>query len=295
MLLIKLILISNNNLKLTLGTVQFGIQYGISNTSGIPSDLALKEILQEAQVQGITKLDTAYAYGNAEDRLGFLVENRFKIITKFPILTTSDALRTSFEDSLSRLQQNSIYGYLAHNADVLLQNPDLWTVLQEFKADGKVAEIGYSLYQPEQLEQLLDLQCVPDLVQLPFSVLDRKFQEYLPQLKALGTEIHVRSVFLQGLYFMNPQSLPEKLHSLAPALTQFQALCKEANCTVGDAALNYAVTNPYIDEVVIGVENASQLRDNCTSIKNWQPVPDLILALEALEVEDKNLLNPANW
>ena len=282
-------------MKITLGTVQFGINYGISNTHGVPSDDELKAIFSVAKEGGIECLDTAQAYGNAEERLGLFSGNQFKIITKFPNVSTNEELEKMLAASLIRLKSDSIYGYLAHNADILIEKPFLWETLQKAKTEGKIQKIGFSLYSPQQLEKLLELNCVPDLVQLPYSILDRKFEAKLAELKQLGTEIHVRSVFLQGLYFMNPNALPEKLLPLQSALTDLQSICNENGAAVGDVALNYVISNLNIDQIVMGVETAEQLKENIQSVLNWKGGSDLFSKIEAIEIKDKSLLNPVNW
>jgi aryl-alcohol dehydrogenase-like predicted oxidoreductase len=282
-------------LKITLGTVQFGIQYGISNTHGVPSDSELESIFSVASELGIQQLDTAKAYGNAEERIGQLSNSKFDIITKFPNVTSEKDLEIALSESLQKLNVASIYAYLAHNADVLIQNPSLWEVLLEARKKGEIKKIGYSLYTPEQLERLLDLNCIPDLVQLPYSILDRKFEKQLSILKQLGTEVHVRSVFLQGLYFMNPNELPEKLQPLQDSLLELKNLCIENNVSVGEVALNYVISNPNIDKLVIGIETAEQLRENINLVTNWKSNNRLFSKIEAIKIKDKSLLNPVNW
>ncbi|MFY7740913.1 MAG: aldo/keto reductase [Flavobacterium sp.] len=282
-------------MKIILGTVQFGIQYGISNTHGVPSDSELESIFSVASELGIQQLDTAKAYGNAEERIGQLSNSKFDVITKFPNVDSEKELELALSESLQKLNVSSIYGYLAHNADVLIQNPSLWEVLLKAKKDDKIKKIGYSLYIPEQLERLLDLNCIPDLVQLPYSILDRKFEKQLSILKQLGTEVHVRSVFLQGLYFMNPNELPEKLQPLQDSLVELKNLCIENNVSVGEVALNYVISNPNIDKLVIGIETAEQLRENINLVTNWKPNNVLFSKIEAIEIKDKSLLNPVNW
>ncbi len=282
-------------MKITLGTVQFGIQYGISNTHGVPSDSELESIFSVASKLGIQQLDTAKAYGNAEERIGKLSNSKFDIITKFPNVDSKEDLELALSESLQKLNVSSIYGYLAHNADVLIQKPSLWEVLLEAKKEGKIKKIGYSLYTPEQLERLLDLNCIPDLVQLPYSILDRKFEKQLSILKQLGTEVHVRSVFLQGLYFMNPNKLPEKLQPLQDSLVELKNLCIQNNVSVGEVALNYVISNPNIDKLVIGIETAEQLRENINLVTNWKSNNALFSKIEAIEIKDKSLLNPVNW
>ena len=282
-------------MKITLGTVQFGLNYGISNKNGIPSDFELPSIFETAKKAGIRYLDTAKAYGNAEERIGTLSNNEFQIISKFPNVLSIGELRIVFLETLNNLKLKSIYGYLAHNADVLINNPSLWNVLLELKKEGKIKKIGYSLYQPEQLDKLIELNLIPDLVQLPFSILDRKFEDKFTLLKSLGTEIHVRSVFLQGLYFMNPDELPEKLEALQPILNEFHQYCQEEKVSASEVALNYVVLNSKIDQVVLGVENAEQLQENINLVLNWKSNISLFLKIENINIKDKSLLNPANW
>jgi len=281
--------------KIALGTAQFGINYGISNEKGIPNDKELKMIFTSARNHGIKYLDTHSAYGNSEERIGTLGNSFFKIVTKFSKVTSNMELRSSLANSLKRLNADFIYGFLAHDPNSLISAPSLWHELLELKRSGKIKKIGYSLYSPEQLEKLMELGCIPEIVQLPYSLLDRKFEGYLPLLKEHNTEIHVRSVFLQGLYLMNPSSLPKKLSSLKESLTILQKLCKNEKKSVAEIALNFVRVNPYIDQLVIGVESAQQLNENIDLISKQISSPEFFVKLDSINVKDKLLLNPSNW
>lgn len=282
-------------LKLCLGTVQFGVQYGIANKNGVPSDEELLRIFAIAKEAGVQCLDTARAYGNAEERIGQLSGQSFQIVSKFPTVSTEQELEEALVQTLKNLGTTSIYGYLAHNAANLMEHPALWKTLLNIKAAGKVEKIGFSLYNPEQVGVLLDKGCVPDLVQVPYSILDRKFEQEIAVLKKLGTEIHVRSVFLQGLYFMNPSELPKKLQALAPALSELHQHCAVQQVGVGQVALRYVYENPNIDQLVIGVDTAAQLQENIQLVSNTDSFAALFSAINAIQIPDKNLLNPANW
>lgn len=282
-------------MKLTLGTVQFGIDYGISNTDGVPSDAVLSEILYLAKTAGMDCLDTANAYGNAEERLGLYNNNRFKLVTKFPKVTSSNELKSSLNDSLQKLKQEAVYGYLAHNADILIENPELWQTLLQLKEEKKVKKIGYSLYDPLQLQKLLELDCIPDLVQLPYSMLDRKFESAIEILKKQGTKIHVRSVFLQGLYFMDPKQLPKKLQPLEKALSALHQISKEEKIPVSAIALHFALQNQNIDQVVIGVVTAKQLSENIDTVTEYSCNENVFSKIRSIEILNKELLNPVNW
>ena len=281
--------------KLCIGTVQFGLKYGVNNQSGVPNYEIIEQILNFAYDKNISFLDTANVYGDAQLKIGKLHHNRFKIVGKFPILNSSANLKSEFQKTLLQLNTNSIYGYIAHDANNLISKPELWVTLKELKTNKQIKKIGYSLYYPEQLNELLSLNLIPDLVQLPFSLLDRKFEQYFEQLKKLGTEIHVRSVFLQGLYFINPLNLPNKLKCLKSELIQLHNICKEYQIDINTLALNYTNSNSYIDKVVIGIDNISQLEKNWQSLNKIKFNPDLISAVNKIEVRQEKLLNPANW
>ena len=184
--------------KLVLGTVQFGLQYGV-NSAGRPSEEGVKAILREAAAQGIRMLDTSSAYGNAEEILGRCIPDGapFRLVSKYPKGEASVA--SVFAQSLRRLGTGHLYGYLLHHFEVFRANPAVWEEFRALKEQGLVDKIGFSLYEPSELEFILE-QGVPfDLLQIPYNLLDRKFEPYMRELHAKGVEIHVRSTFLQGL------------------------------------------------------------------------------------------------
>jgi aryl-alcohol dehydrogenase-like predicted oxidoreductase len=172
-------------MKLVLGTVQFGLKYGVNNQKGIPNDYEISSILQHAKANSINILDTASAYGNAEIRIGELSSDDFKIVSKFSNVFSKYELNNQLKNSLDNLKKDTIYAYLAHNADHLIEYPILWHELLLQKQKGRISKIGYSLYNPEQLEILLKLEMIPDIVQLPYSLLDRRFEPYFENLKSL--------------------------------------------------------------------------------------------------------------
>jgi aryl-alcohol dehydrogenase-like predicted oxidoreductase len=281
--------------KIVLGTVQFGLNYGINNSIGMPSITEMSEIFKMANVAGINMLDTAHVYGNAESKVGEFSGGNYKVVTKFSKVTNEEELFNEFQISLNNLKTNSVYGYMAHSADTLIQNPELWHSLKKLRKENKTKKIGYSLYSPEQLMKLLDLNLIPDLVQIPYSLLDRKFEVFLPKLVGLGVEIHVRSVFLQGLYFMDLEKLPIKLLPLKSQLQKLHSCCNMYHVEIGSLALNYVVSNPNIDKVVIGIDSSLQLKQNINAIENWHHNQQLLDCVNGIDIENVELLNPANW
>ncbi|MBL0356343.1 MAG: aldo/keto reductase [Chitinophagaceae bacterium] len=194
-------------MKLGLGTVQFGMHYGIANTTGRTATEEVKLILSLALQNGMNILDTASGYGDAEKVLGETGVDGFKIISKFLPADTEVELEKQLATSLNNLKVKRLYGYLAHRPQDLLVNIWQWKYLQEQKVNGVIEKIGFSLNEPSELHQLLSEDFIPDLVQVPYNFLDRRFEKDLVELKRKGTEIHVRSAFLQGLFFTDTDSL----------------------------------------------------------------------------------------
>lgn len=273
--------------KLVLGTVQFGLQYGV-NSAGRPSEDAVKGILVEAAKGGITTLDTSSAYGNSEEILGECItpNENFKIVSKYPKGETP--VGEMFNESLKRLKVDQLYGYLLHHFEVYKNNPTVWDEFIALKKNGKVQKIGFSLYTPEELEFILKNGSPFDLIQLPFNIFDKKFLPYMKELHEKGVEIHVRSTFLQGLFFKDRNALPEKLQTMKKYLLQLDEFSMKSGLSISEIALNYNLQNPYIDGVLIGVDNVEQLQVNLDSVK------DTPIDIE-IEVKEQELLNPVNW
>lgn len=273
--------------KLVLGTVQFGLQYGV-NSAGRPNEEVVKGILAAAAKGGIGTLDTSSAYGNSEKILGECKtpEERFKIVSKYP--KGEAPVGEMFKGSLNRLKVDKLYGYLLHHFEVYKNNPKVWDEFIALKESGKVQKIGFSLYTPEELQFILDHKSPFDLIQVPFNIFDRKFLPYMRELHEKGVEIHVRSTFLQGLFFKDRESLPEKLKPLRKYLLHLDEFSKQSGLSISEIALNYNLQNPYIDGVLIGVDNVEQLNTNLASVKETP------IEVE-IEVKEKELLNPVNW
>ena len=281
-------------MKIALGTVQWGLDYGIANTHGIPSDEVLNSIFALANKAGINMFDTAAQYGEAEKRVGQFSNLEHKIVTKIGNFSTNKCLNQQLDNSFNHLQRQNIYGCLFHNVDELIDNTDLWRELLVYKEEERINKIGYSLYEPQELFDLLEAGLHPDIVQLPYSILDRKFEPYFDLLKNKGVEIHVRSVFLQGLYFKNPEQLSNKLSILKPVISELQNISKQNNLDISELCLDFIRQNCKIDYAVIGVESEDQLRE-VSQVKNCNLNWDIILeTLDSYNIK-KELLNPSNW
>lgn len=287
--------------KLILGTVQFGLDYGINNTKGKPSDKTIKKILDLAYKNGIEYLDTAEAYGNSQERIGFYHKNslnKFKIITKFSssITKLSDDIETRILENLKSLDVDSLYCYMFHSFnDFKLFFMKYKEKLILLRNKGILNKIGVSVYTNEELEKVLDFEEI-NLIQIPFNLFDNSNLrgDVLRRAQKKGVEIHTRSVFLQGLFFKGKDNLQGNLKDLKLPLERVENLSEKNNILISDIALNYAYTNNSIDKVLIGVDNEKQLSMNIESIKK-RIDENVFTEINNIKIYKKELLNPSNW
>lgn len=279
--------------KLVLGTVQFGLDYGINNRFGQVRQDEVNKILQQAKESGIKTLDTSSAYGISESVLGkSFSENelRFRIVSKYP--RSEENVSAVFASSIKKLHLEKLYGYLVHHFEFYQSHPHIWEEMKQLKEEGMIEKIGFSLYNTAQLEYLLDNGVEFDILQFPYNLLDRQFDAFLPSLKERGIEIHTRSVFLQGLFFKDLDSLGRQLEPLKPYLSQIRIYCATHAVTVEECALSFSLQNPFIDGVLIGVDNVEQLRDNINVAADPIEIDELV---KRINVKETFLLNPSNW
>lgn len=285
-------------MKLALGTVQFGLKYGIANQQGqVPYD-ETKAILDHASASGIDTLDTAIAYGNSEQRLGEIGVQRWQVVSKLPAIpeSCSDIVQwvtNSVKETLQRLKIKSLHGLLLHRPQQLLESGGdrLYDALQQLKHDGLVKKIGVSIYGPEELDALAGHYHL-DLVQAPFNIMDRRLIDsgWLSRLADKSTELHVRSVFLQGLLLIAPGDRPGKFNKWTSLWSKWENWIKLTGLTPLQACLRYALSFSEINKVVIGVDSLNQLKEILQAATG--PMPQ---APKELQTCDIDLLNPARW
>ena len=153
----------------------------------------------------------------------------------------------------------------------------MYSEAQTAKEKGLVTKIGASVYTPEQLSKIISLFGIPDIIQVPFNILDRRFESLMMELKSVGTEIHVRSAFLQGLLLMSPNEVPPFFQPLKGWLTEFNEAFPSTELKI-NAALKCCLNHPAIDKTVIGINKSEQLEMNITSLNHQEssfpPIPD---------------------
>lgn len=282
--------------KLILGTAQFGLNYGINNLTGKPSKEQVFEILDFAIEHGITILDTADAYGNASDILGeynAINPGTFVINTKFESIGVT--LSEQLKRSLIKLQTNHINVLFYHSYNDFINIPLIQKELEELKKRGKIAKIGLSIYDNKEFRAAIDSEVV-DVIQFPFNLLDNrsKRDELIRLAKVRNKELHVRSMFLQGLLLKSIQDLPSNLLPLKPYLKRIHKIAGVNNIDVEQLALTYALHQDEIDYFIIGIDNLQQLERSINAIK-YLINEEAIEAINEINVKEVSLLYPKNW
>jgi len=284
--------------KLAIGTVQFGLNYGIANKSGQVSAEEGKLILDFARSNGVDTLDTAIGYGDSEKVLGQIGVSFWNVITKLPAIpdsvnSVSAWVNKSFAESLEKLGRDKLYGLLLHRpADLLSEKgEELYQILLSLKRAGVVQKIGISIYEPSELDLLLK-NFDFDLIQAPMNVLDRRLisSGWLERLKQKGIEIHIRSTFLQGLLLMNKEERPSKFNRWSHLWKTWDEFLRHSDLTPLAASLGFVLQNPSVDKLVVGVDSLSHIKEiiSCDSNLTFN-FPN------ELECNDVELLNPAMW
>ena len=273
-------------MKLILGTAQLSSNYGISNTTGIPKIKEVNDMFSICRRYGIKFCDTALNYGDSHQ---ILKNSGMKIITK---INLGEQYKTDLNKIFNEFDAKKLDSILVHNCDTLLQNPYYWDKLLEFQKENNF-KLGVSVYTPKQVDLLLSKGMTPSILQIPYNLFDQKFEESLAHLKDLDIEIHARSIFLQGLFFLNIKDIPKKLEPLTIPLKMFNEFCNYDLTEKIKQALHFVLQNKWIDKFIVGVENPKQLLEllECYDSSNEER------ASFKFQFDDfqKQLLNPTNW
>ena len=289
-------------MKLALGTAQFGMPYGITNRTGQLSQSQGAEVLASAYAQGISVLDTAMAYGDAEARLGQTGVQHFQVVTKLPhiplvlpaAMTDAGAwAKVQFAASLKRLGLPCVYGLLLHRPGDLLgeHGKALLRTMQELQDKGLVEKLGVSVYSPTELEPLLKLARW-DMVQAPLNLIDRRLHTtgWLHRLKDSGVEVHTRSAFLQGLLLTHASALPPQFSEWIGLWRAWDEWQLDTGCSALEACLAFPQSFPEVDKVVVGVSGLDDFRQILLALRASAPEH-----WPSIDSHDEKLINPSQW
>lgn len=292
--------------RLVLGTAQLGMNYGVANTRGQPDISTARSLVKAAWKNGVRYFDTAQAYGDSEkvlgDSLQFMgIKSDVRIISKTdPGVDVRDvsALKASVEGSLVRLKVDHLWGVMLHREDQI----EHWGVaIKEafscLRAEGKILRAGVSVYSPEMALRALDLDEL-DIIQVPASLLDRRFARsgFFDQAAKKGTTVFVRSVFLQGVTMMDSSTAANVLPIALPAVEALESFCQRHRLGRQEFALRYALSIDPAIKVLVGVENAAQIKSNCKCMRLGPLAAELYEKWnEFWPYDDALLVNPSRW
>ena len=285
-------------MKIALGTANFGQKYGLAGKI-IKSDKKIKKIIQFANNSKIKLIDTSNNYGSSETLLGNNNLKNFKIITKLKISNdekkSNDLENIVFnkvEESLFKLNIKKLYAILLHESNDLKSNKrhKLIKVLKKLKKRNLVSKIGISIYNPKELNFIWPFW-KPDIVQCPFNILDRRIYEsgWLKKLKKNKTEIHVRSIFLQGLLLQNEKSMPRKFKKWKNIFKKWNNYCKKENISKIQGCINFIKSFKKISFVIIGFEDIKQVKNIISYFKNDRK------SYTTIACNDIRLIDPRLW
>ena len=284
--------------RLILGTVQLGTEYGINNSDGKPKSNESLNILEKAFSLGIRNLDTAEVYGDSYN----IIKNYHKKfpLKKFKIFDKSSnkeskSFKNKIINKLDLLNIENFEGYMFHSLDIFKKNQGIHEEIIDIKKKGLIKNLGISLYTDEQINEALSYKFKFDFIQMPFNVLDNETirKDVIEMMIDKDIEIDVRSIFLQGLFYMKENSLPKKLLPLKKYIDEIKTICFENNHSIDELLMNYPKQKKYVKKIIFGVDNENQLIKNIASFSKNISFP--MKKIDKIHVDNKELLNPSIW
>lgn len=287
--------------KLSLGTVQFGLEYGIANTRGKPLQKDVNEIVSYVTSHGINCLDTAQAYGNSEKVIGKAIEdkNDLFIVSKLKTDLFKNNLNQNIDTSLDNLNISTLYGLLLHDSELLFSwNKEEHSKVKQLKEENKIKHFGVSIYTDEEFNLAVENSDI-DIIQIPFNLFDQRAitKNWLQKAKEKNKLIFIRSVFLQGLFFMDKEKLPQKLSNARELLSVFETYTNKLELTKAQLALNFVNSVAKDSILLFGCDSLDQAKENIDSFNNLMPLSNHIIdeLIFTFKNVDEQIYNPSRW
>jgi aryl-alcohol dehydrogenase-like predicted oxidoreductase len=286
--------------KMTLGTVQLGLNYGISNSEGKPDEEKAFRIIDSALGAGVNCLDTAAAYGDSENVIGKYLTSSGKrrseitIVTKFQLgkISASDVeivMMRSVEKSLKNLNTDYLDILLIHDAKEFSAYGNRITKVCENLLDkGIIRVAGASCYEFDHIDGMLENE-IYQAFQIPVNILDMRITKGTGAGRLKNKLVFARSVYLQGLFFLNPLYLKGNLREIAKYLAAIKEISAEMNISVAQLAVYYVNSLKYINSLVIGADNPEQVLENTNLIDSKA------LSQETINMIEEKLKGAPDW
>ena len=300
--------------KITLGTAQLGLDYGIANITGKPNLKNAMNLLTYAWNNGINSFDTALSYGNSEEIIGSFIssinkkDNEDVIVTsKLPKIEIKDDfsfdilynyIKNRVLQSISNLKVNKIPIYLLHHPeDIYLKNGIAIECLNQIKDEGLIGMLGISIYDPKEVEFSLNFKEI-DIIQVPINLFDHRLIKtgLLKKLNKRNIKIFARSVYLQGLFFKHLKALPQDLKIVEEPLKELHNIIERYQLDIAELAALFVRDIPEVSSLVIGAEKMEQIKKNI-EILNKEPLNEEIreVILELFAEMPQKVIDPRLW
>lgn len=287
--------------RLILGTVQFGIPYGVTNAHGRVLPEVASDILLAARRSGIKLVDTAADYGTSEETLGRCLPQDMGVITKIPAvkadaISVSDVefVKSTVLHSLGRLSRAKVDAVLVHQcADLFKPGGErVVRLLDQLKTDGVTSAIGISVYDGADIDHALEL-FRPDIVQVPMNLFDQRLKRsgHIVRLRNLGIEVHARSAFLQGVLLAAPSSLPAYFRQFDDQFARYREYLALNEVSPLAACLGFMIEQSGCDYVLVGVTTRNELEEIVSSLPATRGFP----SMEVLVTDEIGLIDPRKW
>lgn len=271
-------------MQLCLGTVQFGMDYGIRNQKKPNLQDAIK-YLDYATQNGICAIDTATAYGIAEQVTGEFLKKRTipreKLFLSTKLLPNIlDDVRTenfvavireNLQKSLQTLHLNYVDAYLLHSARYA-HRPEILDALLEMKKEGLSVKVGVSVYESEEAISCIEHSGV-GFIQAPYSIFDHrmKVDGVLEKIADSSCELATRSAFIQGLVSMCSEEVPPFLDEAKPILEKLDKMSRQTGWSRIELAIGYVKYERSISQIVFGIDSLEQLKEDIKAFQKNMP------------------------
>ena len=287
--------------KLSLGTVQFGLDYGIANSAGKPTQNRVNEIVNYIYENGINCFDTAQAYGDSEEVLGKSLVDKpnVVIVSKLKSELFEDNLEKNISKTLENLKQKTVFGLLLHDSQLLYRwSQKHSSLVQQLVEDKKIDYFGVSIYSNEDFELAINNDDI-QIIQIPFNLFDQRAvtEHWLERAKEANKLIFIRSIFLQGLFFMNKENLKGNLVKAKPYLEKLKELEQKLNLSTAELAMAYVESVAKESILLFGCDSLAQAKENIVSYEQLPRLKQESLneIKELFSTMPEEITNPTLW
>lgn len=287
-------------MKIGIGSAQFGLNYGLTNSFGKVTKNEIGSILRKAASENISLIDTAASYGDSEEILGKFDLKSFELITKYAPQNLTELKTSNFIkniESSSAKMGKGIKGFLIHNPSFLIKSPEmidrLEITFQELRNEISNLKLGISIQNPDQLLFFLDRLDL-DIIQGPLNILDQRLYRsgLIEKLNELNIEFHARSIFLQGLLLQDFNQYKKYFLRWSSHLKRIQEIKIENSLNMLEQCLKFVLSVQGVSKIIVGVASLKQFIDILQAYKSSEIINQ---DLANLFIDEEDLIDPTKW